>query len=53
MLLQWIASGRVPCRKDATAEFGRVPFALNLSFEQVWFLIPGYGLKVDFIAYAG
>jgi len=53
MLLQWIASGCVPCRSDATAEFGRkflarVHFALNLSFEQVWFLIPGNGSKSRF-----
>ena len=50
MLLQYIASWCVPCWKDTSAEFGRnflawVLFALSLSFEQVWFLIPGYGSK--------
>jgi len=53
MLPQLIASGCVPCRKDTSTEFCkkfpfRVFFALNLSFEQVWSLIPGYGLKCGF-----
>ena len=53
MLPQLINSGCVPCSKDASAEFGekyltKVLFALNLSFEQVQSLIPGYGSKSRF-----